>query len=109
MFDVFKEHGLVWEVFIPARRDKKGKWFGFARFRKVKEARLMAVKLENIIIRGKIFANLPKFNRRWEAKRGKIQMEEGQSVAKNAQDLSKKKKKLFETMNITYADVVGGQ
>lgn len=35
MFEVFNEYGLVVEVVIPPRRDKRGKKNGLIRFRKV--------------------------------------------------------------------------
>ncbi|KAI5444628.1 hypothetical protein KIW84_013049 [Lathyrus oleraceus] len=58
MAEIFKEFGIVMEVFIPTGRDKRGKRHGFVQFKKVKEERIMAVKLDNIQIKGrKIFAN----------------------------------------------------
>ncbi|CAK8578071.1 unnamed protein product [Lathyrus sativus] len=50
MVKVFKEYGLVMEVFILATRDKQGKRYGFARFRKVLNERIMAEKLYSIHI-----------------------------------------------------------
>lgn len=62
MFKVFKEYELVMEVFIPSRRDRCGKRYGFVRFRKVVDKRIMAVKLDSIHIQGKkIFANISRF------------------------------------------------
>ncbi|CAL5184049.1 unnamed protein product [Lathyrus oleraceus] len=64
MFEVFKVFGLVVEVVIPPRRNKKGKRYGFVRFRKVRDERVMAVELDNIHIQGKkLFANIPRFQR----------------------------------------------
>lgn len=64
MFEVFKVFGLVVEVVIPPRRNKKGKQYGFVRFRKVGDERVMAVELDNIHIQGKkLFANIPRFQR----------------------------------------------
>ncbi|CAL5205475.1 unnamed protein product [Lathyrus oleraceus] len=64
MFEIFKEHGMVVEVVIPPRRDKRGKIYGFVRFIKVVDARILAVKLDNIFIQGKkIYANIPRFQR----------------------------------------------
>lgn len=52
------------EVSISARLNKFSKKFGFARFTGMADARLLAVKLDNIIIDGKkIHANLPIFDR----------------------------------------------
>lgn len=53
MFDTFKEYGLVVEVYIPARRDKRGKRFRFVRFRKVVYKNMLAIKLDNILIQGR--------------------------------------------------------
>lgn len=64
MAEIFKEYGIVIKVFIPARRDKRGKWYGFVRYIKVNDERLMVAKLDNIQIKGrKIFANVPRFKR----------------------------------------------
>ncbi|CAK8566570.1 unnamed protein product [Lathyrus sativus] len=65
MFDIFKEYDLVLEVIIPSRRDKRGKIFGFVRFRNIEDSRMMAIKLDKIMINGrKIYANIPWFQRR---------------------------------------------
>ncbi|CAK8565121.1 unnamed protein product [Lathyrus sativus] len=47
MFEIFKAYGIVMEVTIPAKR---GKIFGFVRFKNVGDTRLLALKLDNIII-----------------------------------------------------------
>ncbi|XP_058763176.1 uncharacterized protein LOC131636584 [Vicia villosa] len=65
--DIFKLFGCVGEiveVVIPPRCNRFGKRFGFARFKEVKDERMLAVKLDNIQIDGrKIHANQPRFNR----------------------------------------------
>ncbi|XP_058783963.1 uncharacterized protein LOC131658712 [Vicia villosa] len=64
LFENFKDYGLVMEVAIPAKRNKQGMRYGFVRFRKVENERDMAIKLDNIFIRGrKLYANIPRFNR----------------------------------------------
>lgn len=64
MFDVFKEHGLVDEVVKPPRRDREGRRYGFVRFRKVCDEKLLAVQLDNIFIKSKkLHANIPRFQR----------------------------------------------
>ncbi|CAK8566082.1 unnamed protein product [Lathyrus sativus] len=66
MADMFNKFGIVMGVFIPARRDKRGKQNNFVRFKKVQDERLMANKLDSIHIKGrKIFANIYRFNRGW--------------------------------------------
>lgn len=65
LFEIFKDFGLVVEVVIPPRRDKRGKWFRFVRFQKVRDEIILYVKLDNIYLNGKkIYANIPKFHRR---------------------------------------------
>lgn len=54
----------MFEIAIAPRRNKFGRKFGFARFIKVEEVRLLAVKVDNVIIEGKkIHANLLRFER----------------------------------------------
>ncbi|CAK8534234.1 unnamed protein product [Lathyrus sativus] len=64
MFEEFKHFGLVKEVVVPPKRDKKGKRYGFVRFRDVEDARVLAIILDNIMIGGKkIHANIRRFHR----------------------------------------------
>ncbi|XP_058775700.1 uncharacterized protein LOC131649953 [Vicia villosa] len=64
MFEIFADFGLVVEVVIPPKRDKRGKRYGFVRFRKVRDARLLEAELDNICIKDKkIHANVPRFQR----------------------------------------------
>lgn len=64
LFEIFNGYGLVMEVAIPPRRDKKGRRFRFLRFKKVENERVLATKLDNIFIRGrKLYSNVPRFNR----------------------------------------------
>lgn len=64
MAEVFKEFGLVTEVYIPGKRDSRGRRYGIARFRKVTDDIIIAAKLDGIQIEGKkIFANIPRFQR----------------------------------------------
>ncbi|CAK8572723.1 unnamed protein product [Lathyrus sativus] len=49
---------------IPPKRNKFGKRFGFTRFSEVEDGRILAVKLENILIDNvKIHAKIPRFSR----------------------------------------------
>lgn len=64
IFKLFGYIGDMVEVVIPPRRSNMGKQFGFARFRGVEDSRLLAVKLDNILIDGnKIQAHLTRFDR----------------------------------------------
>lgn len=64
MWSIFQRYGMVTEVVIPNKRDKRGKRFGFVRFFEVRDPFRFAVRLDNIIIgRQKIFVNLPRFQK----------------------------------------------
>ncbi|CAJ2633460.1 unnamed protein product [Trifolium pratense] len=64
MMKAFQYYGEVKEVVIPAKRDARGRRFGFARFFRVKESRRFETELDNIIIgRNKISVNLSRFHR----------------------------------------------
>jgi hypothetical protein len=64
MFNAFHYYGDIREVVIPAKRDKGGRRFGFARFDQVTDSRRFAIELDNLIIgRDKISVNLSRFNR----------------------------------------------
>lgn len=56
--------GDLKEVIISPRRDKRGRKYGFARFRNVGDEKMLAVKLDNLVLEGrKLFANIPRFQR----------------------------------------------
>lgn len=64
LFDLFGCSGNVVEVAISPRRNKFGKRSGFERFIDVDDGRLLAIRLDNIVIEGKkIHVNLPRFDR----------------------------------------------
>ncbi|MCH96981.1 hypothetical protein A2U01_0017973, partial [Trifolium medium] len=64
MFNAFYHYGNIMEVVIPAKRDKGGRRFGFARFDRVPDPRKFEYDLDNIIIgRDKITVNLSRFHR----------------------------------------------
>ncbi|GAU33402.1 hypothetical protein TSUD_20950 [Trifolium subterraneum] len=72
---------------IPAKRDKGGRRFGFARFNGVKDVRRFGIELDNIIIgRDKIFVNPPRFHRDTGLRRQQRHEESGEQhcrVSKN--------------------------
>ncbi|CAK8534908.1 unnamed protein product [Lathyrus sativus] len=47
MTEVFKDYGIMREVFIPVRRDKRGKHYGFDGFRMIVDYRIMAMLVFN--------------------------------------------------------------
>lgn len=62
--DLFGCAGGIVEVVISPRRNKFSKRFGFARFAGNGDGRILAVKLDNIMVDGrKIHTNLPRFSR----------------------------------------------
>jgi hypothetical protein len=64
MFNAFQYYGDIVEVVIPAKRDKGGRRFGFARFDHVSDAYRLEYELDNIIVgRDKISVNLSRFHR----------------------------------------------
>ncbi|XP_058751484.1 uncharacterized protein LOC131624544 [Vicia villosa] len=64
LFELFGCIGSVVEVAISPRRNSFGKRSGFARFVEVRDGRLLAVRLDNIIIAGKkLHVNLPRYCR----------------------------------------------
>ncbi|PNX71430.1 hypothetical protein L195_g027309, partial [Trifolium pratense] len=64
LFNAFHYYGDIMEVVIPAKRDKGGRRFGFARFDRVNDPRQFEFELDNIIIgRNKISVNLSRFKR----------------------------------------------
>lgn len=64
IYELFGCAGNVKEVAISPRRNNAGKRFAFARFCDVEDGRLLAIRLDNILIEGrKIHVNLPRFDR----------------------------------------------
>ncbi|XP_058742013.1 uncharacterized protein LOC131614447 [Vicia villosa] len=64
LFELFGCSGNVAEVAISPRRNKFGRRFAFARFTDVVDGRILAIRLDNILIESKkIHVNLPKFKR----------------------------------------------
>ena len=60
----FKKWGDVREVYIAKRLNKEGRRYGFVRYKDVRDARGLELRLDNIVINGcKLFANLPRFER----------------------------------------------
>ncbi|CAJ2662966.1 unnamed protein product [Trifolium pratense] len=63
-FNAFLSYGDIAEVVIPAKRDKGGRRFEFARFDRVADPRKLEIDMDNILIgRVKISVNLSRFHR----------------------------------------------
>lgn len=64
MWEVFYKWGLVRDDYIPPKRDKLGKIFGFVRLQKVNNEKVMAEKLDSLWIGSyNLKVDLPKFQR----------------------------------------------
>ncbi|PNX93423.1 hypothetical protein L195_g016577 [Trifolium pratense] len=62
--NVFQKYGDIAEVVIPARRDRRGERYGFARFDNVIDIRKFEYELDGIIIgRDKLSVNISRFQR----------------------------------------------
>lgn len=68
----FGEVGKVSDVFIPAKRDRNGRRFGFVRFEGVKRSNVMLEKLNKIWVDSYVIrAFIPRFSRTMETKNWK--------------------------------------
>lgn len=111
LYIIVKEYSVIEEVVIlPPRRDQCGKRFGFTRFRKMVDERLMATKLDNIIIGSrKIRANISKFQRRFPEWRYQDDREDNKK--KGIEDGGFRNKQIEEGHNskIRKLPIMGGQ
>ncbi|XP_058747156.1 uncharacterized protein LOC131620160 [Vicia villosa] len=114
LFQLFGCEGTVAEVFISPKRNGIGKRFGFARFSEVEDGRLLAVRLDNILILGKkIHVNLPRFARGVGKVGGKsfistkgLHASSGGFAERKNEGMNFKKESRRE--NRSYADIVMG-
>src|SRR4051812_23387793 len=64
LFFEMKNFGVVDEIVIPPKKDWRGEKYGFARFVKVEDVRMLEVKLDNLWLEGrKLKANVSRFKR----------------------------------------------
>lgn len=62
LWGVFQRYGRVWEVFIPSKKDKGGKRFGFERFLDEKDPASLERGLSTIMIGNmKVQVNRPRY------------------------------------------------
>lgn len=71
-WEVFNRWGRVQEVFIPDKRNRQGKKFGFVRFYGIRDPSAFGRKLDQIVIGcTKLFVNKPRFvkpvERKWKS------------------------------------------
>jgi hypothetical protein len=61
---VFLKFGRVWEVYIPKKLDKRGRRFGFVKFKEVKEVEALNASMQDVWIGSyKLVVNQSRFNR----------------------------------------------
>ncbi|OIW17552.1 hypothetical protein TanjilG_00218 [Lupinus angustifolius] len=64
MWKFFSKWGTVGDVFIPHKRDKMGRKFGFVRFKRVVDGCKLKSELSNVLIGlFKVIVNTPRFQR----------------------------------------------
>lgn len=67
--------------FLPPMRNKRGKRYGFVRFRNVEDDRLMYVALGNIFIKGcKIYANILRFKRGFDQNKKRFEARNNRNI-----------------------------
>lgn len=70
LWKIFRRAGDVREVFIPNKRNRTGRRYGFVRFIGVDNVQQLERRLDNIVMGGlKLYVNIPKFERG----RGRVQ------------------------------------
>ncbi|MCI19800.1 RNA-binding protein 25-like, partial [Trifolium medium] len=100
LWNIFRSFWRVGEVYIPNKRDKAGKRFGFARFEDVEDQQKLLQKIEETWIGTyKIRANLPKF-RRGEASKSNFIGDGGRKQGANA--------RIVQSKGQTFKEVVQG-
>ena len=78
----------VREVFIPRKRNRQGRRYGFVRFKGVRDIQQIQKKLDSMIFGGmKMYVNVPKYGR---AKKEEPQTEEGGRTEARQQQQGKK-------------------
>jgi hypothetical protein len=64
LWSLFRKFGRVWEVYIPKKLDKRGKRFGFVKFKDVTNAQELEKRMENVWWETyKLIINLSRFRR----------------------------------------------
>lgn len=67
MWKVIYKWGKVWDIYIPKKRDKLGKKYGFVKFKDVNNVKVLEKQLDSIWIGSyRLIVNLAKFDRRQE-------------------------------------------
>jgi hypothetical protein len=84
LWALFAKHGRIGEVYIPNKRDKRGKRFGFVRFKEVKNIESLSSRLDDIWVgMYKLRINLSRFARRSLTSSTETAKHTSQEVAKS--------------------------
>ena len=85
---LFQNWGRVWEVYIPEKRDRRGRRFGFVHFLEIYDSWKISTKLDNIFIGSmKLQVNAPRFTKRSLLRNGEKGVDS--HVQRNSQVLAK--------------------
>lgn len=112
LYELFGCSGSVVEVAISPRRNRIGKRYAFARFLGVDDGRILAVRLDNIMIEGtKIHVNLPRFSRANGLAAGRQVFVEGPAKFKKVASAGDKVNTVGACRGnfVSYAEVVGSK
>jgi hypothetical protein len=107
MWFLFQKWGKVNEFFIPNKRNKYGKRFGFVRFDGIVNPKDLELKLDNIFIgEMKLHVNLPRFNREKEVL--KENENEGYRALKERREEGAATSTSNVRRNVSFAQAVAG-
>lgn len=121
LYHDFKDLGDIDEVIIPPKRNVRGKRYEFVRFFNVEDVRVLATKLDDILLDGrKIFANIPRFHRKYlELKKKKDVVgrgrpeDERKGFSKSGKEVGSRffpnGRNLFRANKMAYAEAIKGQ
>ena len=110
LWTYFRQWGEVKEIFIPNRRNKEGRRYGFVRLKGVADKRSVERDLDNSFIRGlKLHVNIPKYGR-GEATKDEIQhklvYKEVGMIDNVRKEEASRRAALSNTTKRSYAEVV---
>ncbi|KAI5418952.1 hypothetical protein KIW84_043245 [Lathyrus oleraceus] len=121
LYHDFEDLGDIGEVIIPPKRNVRGKRYEFVIFFNVKDVRVLATKLDDILLNDrKIFANIPRFHRKYldlkkkkdVVGRGRLE-DERKGFLKSGKEVGRRffhnGRNLFRANKMAYAEAIKGQ
>jgi hypothetical protein len=64
LWDLYRKYGRVGEVYLPKKLDKRGRWFGFVKFKEVEDVNALCESLKNVWLGSfKLWVNRSRFGR----------------------------------------------